>query len=532
VLFVVVIVFGKSFIKIVVEEALLAFAEEAALKKAGHDTSQVTEEHKHLQKNLVWSGLSVLLWTICGGFIALVGIWVSRGPILIGAVGLATVLYHVIAGILLFLLMCDPSFPRFPASGLLLNISAILGTIVFLALVFYIRPELTTTETIATMSTSWVVFFLSMGMFVHFARKIKAGKRPPTWGTAIADIVGELALSLGTYMIIRYLFLSEDHMDNRDRPLVRQSTALMACSDLLYGLDTLQTRELDATRGVWVMRNDTHEVCGAAGMQIVSDTNDTITGVNDANAAICEYHSGDQLVVAVTFRGSESTEDFRTDFTLFSWSDSFCLTGDGPTGRVHAGFAKQLRSVLPRAFALLGKYDWTGPNPPRLIFTGHSLGGALATLAAYWHKCGKVSGEHASLDDSVDSVNVTNVPAGQLVTFGGARALTNVTTLQNVLPPQDRVRVVARYNGEAVDDLVTLSPPGYANPDDDLVLLRPDITPYLDDTAPDGSDNPPTDFARAYLHLHTSAYRDTLYSNETACPTLDDVCLCPAATAS
>ncbi len=95
--------------------------------------------------------------------------------------------------------------------------------------------------------------------------------------------------------------------------------------------------------------------------------------------------SGESLVA---FRGTEpnAAADLGTDLeaTVERW-------GDG-AARVHAGFAHAMRSVAAQVGA------WIGDRPTdRLVFTGHSLGAALATLAcARW-------------------------PGGRLITFGSPR---------------------------------------------------------------------------------------------------------------
>lgn len=80
---------------------------------------------------------------------------------------------------------------------------------------------------------------------------------------------------------------------------------------------------------------------------------------------------GDHLVVC--FRGTGSGKDWVVDANLFK-TDSF----DGK-GRVHRGFKSALDSVWDRITATLGTFD----EEKKVFFTGHSLGAALAQLAAY-----------------------------------------------------------------------------------------------------------------------------------------------------
>jgi hypothetical protein len=77
----------------------------------------------------------------------------------------------------------------------------------------------------------------------------------------------------------------------------------------------------------------------------------------------------------VAFRGTrpDALRDLLTDVraTLTAWPES--------GGRVHAGFAAAARALLPAVRDWLGR---TEHDASRTIFAGHSLGAALATLAA------------------------------------------------------------------------------------------------------------------------------------------------------
>jgi triacylglycerol lipase len=79
--------------------------------------------------------------------------------------------------------------------------------------------------------------------------------------------------------------------------------------------------------------------------------------------------------VVVALRGTQNVFDLFTDF---NWSQIPYLYAAG-AGSVHRGFAELYeRKLRPQLLACLGRLS---PRK-RLVLAGHSLGGALATLAA------------------------------------------------------------------------------------------------------------------------------------------------------
>jgi len=92
-----------------------------------------------------------------------------------------------------------------------------------------------------------------------------------------------------------------------------------------------------------------------------------------ATYAFGSLHTSDGSAL-LAFRGTQPDEIRHLATNLQAQQTDWSESG----GRVHAGFAKAARSVLPQV------RDWLGGDArqhSRLIVAGHSLGAALATLA-------------------------------------------------------------------------------------------------------------------------------------------------------
>ncbi|SDD67689.1 lipase family protein [Actinokineospora iranica] len=87
------------------------------------------------------------------------------------------------------------------------------------------------------------------------------------------------------------------------------------------------------------------------------------------------YTMGSDRMVITAFRGTEPAQirDWLSDATTPPWP------GPGKTGLVHYGFGEALDSVYPRVRDAVTEFQ---DNEQTVWFTGHSLGAALALLAA------------------------------------------------------------------------------------------------------------------------------------------------------
>jgi pimeloyl-ACP methyl ester carboxylesterase len=90
----------------------------------------------------------------------------------------------------------------------------------------------------------------------------------------------------------------------------------------------------------------------------------------DTSVAVVERVCNGSNYLVIAFCGSESFTDWIHN--LMVWMARF----EGVEGRVHAGFPRQWRSVSVKLLRVVRK-----TKPRRVLITGHSLGGAIASIA-------------------------------------------------------------------------------------------------------------------------------------------------------
>lgn len=98
--------------------------------------------------------------------------------------------------------------------------------------------------------------------------------------------------------------------------------------------------------------------------------------MTDTQAAIFKDDNAKELILSLP--GTASAQDFITDFSFVPLNQT---TAAGCTDcRVHGGFYVAWRSIADAVTAALADLQTANPSYSTII-TGHSLGGALATLA-------------------------------------------------------------------------------------------------------------------------------------------------------
>jgi len=117
----------------------------------------------------------------------------------------------------------------------------------------------------------------------------------------------------------------------------------------------------------------------------IEDWDVVVLNEDDNNLHARAYKSASAKIAVVVFRGTEMTSVSNWEVDANLKTTELSLGDDGVKTLVHKGFLKAVERVLPSiqkwvqgyVFHLVGAV----PSDWKLLFTGHSLGGALALLA-------------------------------------------------------------------------------------------------------------------------------------------------------
>ena len=117
--------------------------------------------------------------------------------------------------------------------------------------------------------------------------------------------------------------------------------------------------------------------------------------------------------IVVAFRGTDDGDDVRIDARI--GKEDWNLPGRVERESVHDGFKEAYLSVADQVRTILERHDRSEVPGARVYFTGHSLGGALATLASL---------------DLVDEIRDMGYGSSDIVlyTFGAPRSMTRRLT--------------------------------------------------------------------------------------------------------
>lgn len=191
------------------------------------------------------------------------------------------------------------------------------------------------------------------------------------------------------------------------RPAIDTQSLLLA---LQLSADAYSPREERAHRHTTVFSDDT-------------DTDAGVTRVRNAEGTRDIY---------VYFRGSESQKDWKTNINILGdaipqdWGCKF-----GPVMRTHQGYTKAFSSIASKMEDVVVQFAQQ-PGNRRIVFCGHSMGGALATMAGLYVACKQPS---LRPHIAVVTFGAPQVGDGNFVEFFN----TTIPTSMRIVNPNDPV---------------------------------------------------------------------------------------------
>ena len=126
--------------------------------------------------------------------------------------------------------------------------------------------------------------------------------------------------------------------------------------------------------GIETINAWTCKLCGPSGIELVS----TFHSPDDELQGYVGFDHSDKSIV-ISFRGSSNTQNWISNVLIYKTK----MEGVPPDARVHLGFLQEWtrQGIKTEVISLIQRAINQQPNY-KLTFVGHSLGGAVATIAA------------------------------------------------------------------------------------------------------------------------------------------------------
>ena len=253
---------------------------------------------------------------------------------------------------------------------------------------------------------------------------------------------------------------SESQRAKLNQGLLGKYSLFIYLSNLVYSFEGAEM-EPDNSEWVTVQRQSAqYALCGKA-----HSTVELSYVTSDHNAKTDAFWSmykvspgaGGADYFTVAFKGTASAKDAWQD--LKAWADADGLTDGicGGVSKIHHGFLQAYTSVQKELRAAVKKHV---PQGAELYLTGHSLGAADATLAAYDMSCNSAS------------FGLERPPS--LLTFGAPAVFRDVSVYQKAVPQAQRIRAVAQSVFSDYQDAVVTAAElgGYQQPCDDVFIVE------------------------------------------------------------
>lgn len=195
--------------------------------------------------------------------------------------------------------------------------------------------------------------------------------------------------------------------------------------------------------------------------------NDQLIYINDQGCDCQAYMWQRNNSMFLVFRGTEDLMDVLIDLDVRTEP----ITIDGVTVNVHQGFHRQFFAVESQIRENITNMMNNGAT--ELIITGHSLGGALASIATYYY-----SKTIPSLASNITTYTYGSPRVGDSV-FANDQCHTNGYRIFNYYDPIPMVPITGRYEHVNATPLCIMDSGIFCNPPIYVRSGKNDINPLL-----------------------------------------------------